>query len=89
MLETGVFHQVVDMIQLARLVFRGLSHLALLGKFIIARIFFGFFPFLKVFQDGLLFNSVLLCNPLLINYLNRSSNMLFLVQVAILHPVGY
>ena len=44
MFETGVFHQVVAMIQLAHLVFQGLSHLVLLGKLIIASIFFGLFP---------------------------------------------
>jgi len=67
MFETGVFHQVVAMIQLAHLVFQGLSHLVLLGKLIIASIFFGLFPIYKVFQDGLLSNSVLLYNLSIIN----------------------
>jgi hypothetical protein len=52
MFETGVFHQVVAMIQLAHLVFQGLSHLALLGKLIIAAIFSGFFSHYKVFQES-------------------------------------
>jgi uncharacterized membrane protein (DUF2068 family) len=68
MFETGVFHQVVAMIQLAHLVFQGLSHLALLGTLIIASIFVGFFPIYKVFhRDGLFSNSVLLYNLSIIN----------------------
>jgi hypothetical protein len=51
--ETGVFHQVVAMIQLARLMFQGLSHLALLGKLIIPGILLRFVPVYK-FKDGLL-----------------------------------
>jgi len=57
-LKTGVFHRVVAMIQLARLVYQGLNHQTL-GKLIIVSILFRFFPIYK-FQCRILFNSVLL-----------------------------
>ena len=50
-LKTGVFHRVVAMIQLARLVYQGLNHQTLLGKLIIVSILFRFFPIYK-FQCG-------------------------------------
>jgi len=57
-LKTGVFHRVVAMIQLARLVYQGLNHQTL-GKLTIVSILFRFFPIYK-FQCRILFNSVLL-----------------------------